>query len=141
MKTDPVNTHDGNSSICLAYAGPDNASGKSWTSYGSVIRYPESEEYVGHTVRMSGWLKMENVSSHVQPAIRPWAGTLQSQSKLLAKDSMINDQSLRGTLNWTQFSLICDIPQNTSRITTSFLLSGSGKVWIDTNSLELTILK
>lgn len=141
LTTDLVNTHDGNPSICLAYAGPDSASANSWTWYGSTIRYPESEKYAGHTVRMSGWLKTENVSNHVQPAIHPFAGTLQSQSKLLAQDSMLNDRSLRGTLNWRPFSLTCDIPQNTSRISTSFLLSGSGKVWIDTNSLELTIVK
>ena len=141
MTTDLVNAHDGNPSICLAYTGPDNSAGNSWTWYGSTIRYPESEKYAGHTVRMSGWLKTENVSNHVQPAIHPLAGILQRDSKILANDSMVNDHSLRGTLDWTPFSLTCDIPQNTSRISTSFLLSGSGKVWIDTNSLELTIVK
>jgi RNA polymerase sigma factor (sigma-70 family) len=141
MTNDLVNSHDGSPSICLAYVGPDDAPGKSWTRFGSNIRYPEIERYAGHTVRLSGWLKMENVSGHVQPGIFPWAGTLQRQSKLLAVDSMWNDRSLRGTFNWTPFSVTCDIPQKTSRIVTSFLLSGSGKVWIDTNSLELTIVK
>jgi RNA polymerase sigma factor (sigma-70 family) len=141
ITTDLLNTHDGNPSICLAYTGPDNASGNSWTWYGSTIRYPESERYVGHTVRLSGWLKTENVSGHVEPAIHPMAGILQRDSKILAKDSMVNDHSLRGTLDWTPFSLTCDIPQKTFRISTSFFLYGSGKVWIDTNSLELTIVK
>jgi hypothetical protein len=66
---------------------------------------------------------------------------MQSDSKLLAKDSMVQDISIRGTLNWTPFSLTCDIPKNTGHIVTSFIFWGSGKVWIDTNSLELTIVK
>ena len=141
MTTDLANTHDGNPSICFAYAGPANASGKSWTWFGHDIRYPENERYLGHTVRLSGWIKTENVSNHVQPQIRPLSGLMQRDSKLLAKDSMVQDNSIRGTLNWTPFSLTCDIPKNTGHIETSFIFWGSGKVWIDTNSLELTIVK
>ncbi len=141
MTTDLANTHDGSPSICFAYAGPNNASGKSWTWFGHDIRYPESERYLGHTVRLSGWIKTENVSNHVQPQIRPLSGLMQRDSKLLAKDSMVQDKSIRGTLNWTPFSLTCDIPKNTGHIETSFIFWGSGKVWIDTNSLELTIVK
>ncbi len=141
MTTDPDNTHDGSPSLCFAYAGPAYAAGKSWTWLGHDIRYPEIEKYVGHTVRLSGWIKTENVSNHVQPQIRPLSGLMQKDSKLLAKDSMVQDRSLTGTLNWTQFSLTCEIPEDTGHIVTSFIFSGSGKVWIDTNSLELTIVK
>jgi RNA polymerase sigma factor (sigma-70 family) len=141
MRTDLANTHDGSPSICFAYAGPDNAAGKSFTWFGHEIHYPESGRYAGHTVRLSGWIKTENVSDHVQPQIRPLSGLMQRDSKLLAKDSMVHDQSITGTLNWTPFSLTCDIPKNTGRIETSFVFSGSGKVWLDTNSLELAIVK
>ena len=141
MTTDLANTHDGNPSICFAYAGPDNASARSFAWFGHTIHYPESERYAGHTVRLSGWIKTENVSNHVQPQIRPLSGLMQRDSKLLAKDSMVQDKSIRGTLNWTPFSLTCDIPKNTGYIVTSFIFWGSGKVWIDTNSLELTIVK
>lgn len=141
MTTDLANSHDGSPSICFAYSGPENASGKASTWFGHNIRYPESERYAGHTVRLSGWIKTQNVSGHVQPQIRPWSGLLQRDSKLLAKDSMVQDKHIRGTLNWTPFSLTCDIPENTGHIVTSFIFSGSGKVWIDTNSLELTIVK
>jgi RNA polymerase sigma factor (sigma-70 family) len=141
MTTDLANTHDGNPSICFAYTGPVNASARSFAWFGHTIHYPESERYAGHTVRLSGWIKTENVSNHVQPQIRPLSGLMQRDSKLLAKDSMVQDKSIRGTLNWTPFSLTCDIPKNTGYIVTSFIFWGSGKVWIDTNSLELTIVK
>ncbi len=142
MTTDLAETHDGNPSLCLAYAGLDKASAKSaWTWLGHDVRYPESERYAGHTVRLSGWIKTENVSNHLQPQIRPWHWLTQKDSKLLAKDSMVQDKSIRGTLNWTPLSITCEIPKDTGRIVTSFIFSGSGKVWIDTNSLELTIVK
>ena len=140
MTTDSANTHDGNPSLCFAYAGPANVAGK-WTWFGHNIRYPETERYLGHTVRLSGWIKTENVSNRVQPQIRPLSGLMQKDSKRLAQDSMVQDNSIRGTLDWTPFSLTCDIPKNTGHIETSFIIWGSGKVWIDTNSLELTIVK
>jgi RNA polymerase sigma factor (sigma-70 family) len=141
MTTDPANPHDGSPSLCLAYAGPDNASGKSWTWLGHHLRYPENEQYVGHTVRLSGWIKTKNASGHLQPQIRPSSGSIQNNSKLLAKDSMVNDHSLRGTLDWTPLDDTCVIPKNTGSIAISFIFWGGGKVWIDTNSLELTIVK
>ena len=140
MTTDLANTHDGSPSICFAYAGPDNASARSFAWFGHTIHYPESERYAGHTVRLSGWIKTENVSNHVQPQIRPLSGLIM-HFKRLGNDSMVQDKSIRGTLNWTPFSLTCDIPKNTGHIETSFIFWGSGKVWIDTNSLELTIVK
>jgi hypothetical protein len=141
MTTDPATTHDGSPSLCFAYTGPDNAAGKSWTWLGHDFRYPEIDKYVGHTARLSGWIKTENVSGHVQPQIRPWFWLTQKDSKLLAKDSMVQDKSLRGTMDWTQFSLTCEIPKNTGLIVNSFIFSGSGKVWLDTNSLELSVVK
>ena len=140
MTTDSADTHDGNPSLCFAYAGPANVAGK-WTWFGHNIRYPETERYLGHTVRLSGWIKTEIVSNRVQPQIRPLSGVLQGASKRLANDSMVHDNSIRGTLDWTPFSLTCEIPKNTGHIETSFIFWGSGRVWIDTNSLELTILK
>ncbi len=139
--TDPANPHGGNPSLCLAYTGPDNAAGKSWIWLGHHLRYPEIERYVGHTVRLSGWIKTEKASGYLQPQIRPGSGLTDKNYKLLAKDSMGQDQSLSGTLDWTEFSLTCEIPKNTGNIVNSFIFWGGGKVWIDTNSLELTLVE
>ena len=137
---DSANAHDGSPSLCFAYAGPDTAARKSWTDFFREIRDPDIEQYAGHTLRMSGWIKTEDVSNHVQPQIRPMTGIL-GQAKRLAKDSMVNNHSLGGTMNWTPFSVTCAIPKNTTRIEPGILLLGSGKVWIDTNSIDLEIVK
>jgi RNA polymerase sigma factor (sigma-70 family) len=141
MTTDRAHAHDGSPSLCFAYAGPDHASGKSFTWFGHDIRYPESERYAGHTVRLNGWIKTEKVTGHVQPQIRPFSGLMQRNAKLLAQDSMVQDTSLRGTMDWTPFSLTCDLPKDTGLIVNSFIFWGGGKVWLDTNSLDLTIVK
>jgi len=141
VTTDPATTHDGSPTLRFEYTGPDKAAGNSWTWLGHDLRYPENEKYVGHTVRLSGWIKTENASGHLQPQIRPGFGLWGGDYKLLAKDSMVHDHSLSGTMDWTQFSLTCDIPKNTGCIVTSFIFFGGGKVWLDTNSLALTIEK
>jgi hypothetical protein len=141
IATDPANPHDGCPSLCLAYTGSDNAGDKSWAWLGHHLRHPEIEKYVGHTVRLSGWIKTEHASGHLQPQLRPGFGLTDKDYKLLAKDSMVQDESLSGTMDWTLFSLTCEIPENTGNIVNSFIFWGGGKVWIDTNSLELTIVK
>lgn len=87
---------------------------------------------------MSGWVKTEDVSVRLQPSIRPWEGM--QKPRIIAQDSMVRDHSLKGTLDWTQFSITCAIPKNTWHIDTSFIFWGSGKVWIDTNSLDFEII-
>ncbi len=46
---------------------------------------------------------------------------------------MSRDYSLKGTLDWTQFSVTCRIPENSSHVDTSLIFWGSGKAWIDTS--------
>lgn len=134
------NQHDGHPVICLTYT-PDQAAARgSWTWWGQMIRPPEIEKYTGHTVRLTGWVKTENVSDRLEPAIRPWIRDANGW-KLLAQDSMVNDHSLRGTRDWTKFSVTCVIPKQLQHIENSLVFWGSGQVWIDTESLKYEIIK
>jgi hypothetical protein len=107
-----------------------------WTWWGQKIRPPNSDKYLGHTMRMTGWVKTENVSGHLEPTIRPW-----DFKKNYAKDSMTRDNSLKGTRDWTKFSVTCVVVENTQHIDTAFIFWGSGKVWIDMDSLKFEIVK
>jgi RNA polymerase sigma factor (sigma-70 family) len=139
---DSVNRHDGNPTLCLAHIGNGAAPRGSWTWWGQMIRLPECQKYLSHTIRMTGWVKTQDVSGRLQPAIRPWVWMPSTmRTKLLATDSMSKDYSLKGTLDWTQFSVTCDIPKETQHIETCLIFWGSGKVWIDTNSITLDIVK
>ena len=132
---DYSNTHDGHPAVCLAYtssAAPEGA----WMWWGRKIRPPDFDKYKGHAMRMSGWVKTENVSGRLQPCVRPWG----SNGKW-GNDSMSGDYSLRGTLDWTQFSVTGQIATDTKHIDTPFIFWGSGKVWIDMDSLTFEVVK
>ena len=132
---DSATLFNGIPTLCLAYDPEGRAPRGSWTWWGRKIWHPELDQYIGHTVRMSGWIKTQDVSVRLQPSIRPWLG-----NGHYAPDSMVKDYSLKRTLDWTHFSVTCDVPTNTVHIDTSFIFWGSGKVWIDTNSLALEIV-
>ena len=133
-ETNDVNvTHNGHPATCLAYT-PDGPAPRGrnirWAHdyYGS-----ESDQYRGHTVRMTGWLKTENVTGRIEPVILPFAGW----NKLLAQHSNF---SLNGTHDWTQFSITCDVPEDADYLRTGFDFYGGGNVWIDKDSVKLEIV-
>jgi hypothetical protein len=135
--TDNNVKHNGHPTVCISYT-PNGAAPRGthmrWAHdfYGS-----DSDKYCGHTVRMTGWVKTENVSDRIEPAIAPYAGWY----KLLAKYSLERGSSFKGTRDWTQFSVTCVIPDDTEYLNTGFNFYGSGKVWIDTDSIKYEIVK
>jgi hypothetical protein len=130
------NLHDGHHTICLTYTPGDAAARGAWTWWGQKVRPPDCDKYIGHTMRMTGWVKTENVSGHLEPTIRPW-----DNNRNYGKDSMSRDNSLRGTRDWTKFTVTCAVPDNTQHIDTAFIFWGSGKVWIDMDSIKFNVVK
>jgi RNA polymerase sigma factor (sigma-70 family) len=130
-------THNGHPTVCITYTPNGTAPHGTHARWAHDFYGADSDKYSGHTVRMSGWVKTENVSERIEPVIFPYAGWY----KLLAKDSMVRDSSLKGTRDWTQFSVTCVIPDDTEYLHTGFNFFGSGKVWIDTESIKLEIIK
>jgi hypothetical protein len=135
--TDYDNTHNGNATVCLAYTSSNAVPPGSWTMWAQTIYVPNISKYRGHTVRMSGWVKTENVSDRLEPSVEPYIDWY----KLLARDSMVNNYSMKGTRDWTPFSVTCVIPKQTQYLRTGFTFHGSGKVWIDMHSLKCEIVK
>ncbi len=135
--TDYQNMHDGHPAVCLTYAANGAAPRGSWTMWSQTIYVPDIDKYRGRTVRMSGWVKTENVSDRLEPSLQPYMDWY----KLLARHSMVNDHSLKGTRDWTPFSITCVIPKQTQYLRTGFAFHGSGKVWIDMDSLKFEIVK
>jgi RNA polymerase sigma factor (sigma-70 family) len=132
--TDYIHTHNDRPTVCLAYtsrAAPDGA----WMWWGRKIHAPDIDKYKGHAMRMSGWVKLENVSGRLQPCVRPWDNTGK-----WGKDSMSEDYSLRGTLDWTQFTVTGVVAKDAKHIDTPFIFWGGGKVWIDMDSLKFEVV-
>jgi RNA polymerase sigma factor (sigma-70 family) len=140
--TDFQTKHDGHPAICLVYGG-DGPATNAWTWWGQKIRDPDVDQYVGHTVQWTGWVKTENVSRRVEPTIRPWEfDPSTAKSSIIAKDRLVGGRNgLNGTRDWTEFTVTCAIPDNAQHIDTAFIFYGSGKVWVDMDSLKLKIIK
>jgi RNA polymerase sigma factor (sigma-70 family) len=128
--TDDTVKHDSNSTFCIAYTPSGKAPRGSWMWWGQDIRTPE--KYAGHTVRMTVWTKTENLEGNLRPNLRPKGANF----KLLAQDRMIGGGGIHGTTDWTLRTIICRIPEDTQCLDTGFAFRGSGKVWLDLQSLK-----
>jgi RNA polymerase sigma factor (sigma-70 family) len=137
VSTDTMNEHESSPSICLNYTATKREPRGIFMWWGKSIRVPEVEGYLGHTLQMTGWVKTEDVSGHLQPTIIARA----PNRRVLVDDSLTRDSSLNGTRNWTPFTVTCAVPKQTGRIDAGFIFWGTGKVWIDTNSLAFEIVK
>jgi len=133
LSTDLENTHNGRPSLCFAYSPTGDAPPGSWMWWGQDIRNPE--KYRGHTVRMTVWIKSEKVSNRVRPNLRPKGPYF----KLLAQDKRIGGKNIRGTMDWAKHTILCEIPADTQCLDTGFAFHGSGRFWIDMDSLQYEI--
>ncbi len=132
--TDDTVTHNGHSAFCIEYTLFGKAPPGSWMWWGQDIRTPE--KYAGHMVRMTVWTKTENVDGRLRPNLRPKGANF----KLLAQDKMLGGGPISGTTDWTLRTITCRIPKDTECLDTGFAFHGSGKVWLDLDSLKYEII-
>lgn len=132
--TDDVNTHDGHSTLCVAHIGTAEQSPFKGIWYGHALRKPDFDNYRGHTIRMSVWVKSENVTGSFNLRIHPE----DLSGKRITQET--GGHPIRGTTVWTPQSCTCQIPKETQYIDTGFGFNGAGKVWIDMDSLKYEVV-
>ena len=99
------------------------------TGFGTVMTYIDPSPYLGKRVRMTGNLKIQDVTN--------WAGFWmridEKDSKFsLGFDNMKNgrkDRSVKGTIDWMKYEIILDVPKESYRIAYGALLTGQGQIW------------
>ena len=134
VTVDPNNTRDGHPTLRLAFTPEGRAPRGSWMWWGQCIR--ASEKYNGHTVRMTVWIKSEKASGNMGINLRPKGPNFQ----LLTSDDPSLRRHIRGTTDWTPRSVFCAIPLETQCLDTGFYFNGSGKIWIDMESLRYELV-
>lgn len=117
----------GNSSAFL------ESTDKNISGFGTLMQTCLADEYVGKRIKMTAYIKSENVSD--------WAGMwLRIDSKerreSLGFDNM-QDRPIKGSKDWTKCEIILDVPAESSTLNYGVLLSGTGKVWFDSISFEI----
>jgi hypothetical protein len=121
-------------------AGPDGKNAATIKSvdskvdgFGTLMQTCKPGKYSGKRVRMSGFVKSENVSA--------WAGLWlrvdQSGSEQPLSFDNMADRPIKGTTPWTRYEIILDVPDNAARIAFGGLLSGTGQIWFDNMTFEI----
>lgn len=105
--------------------------------FGTLMQNCLPDEYLGKRVRMSGYLKTENVSD--------WSGfwfriDAKTSNRSLGFDNMHDgkiDRSIKGTTDWTKYEIVLDVPLETSNLAYGALLVGTGQIWFDNITFEI----
>lgn len=90
-----------------------------------------ADRFRGQRVRLSGWLKAEEVAE--------WAGLWLridgEQGVRLSLDNM-QDRPVKGTGDWQRYELVLNVPDNAIAVSFGLVLVGKGRVWMDDLSLD-----
>jgi hypothetical protein len=98
--------------------------------FGTLMQDISSDRYAGKRVRFSAFVKTEDANS-----AGLWLRVDKGTSSV-AFDNM-QDRALKGTSGWQRYAVVLDVPKEATGIFFGVLLSGSGKVWINSGNFEI----
>ncbi len=101
--------------------------------FGTLMQSCEANEYVGKKIKMTGFVKSENVLN--------WSGMwlrIDGNHEPSAEyfDNMVN-RPIEGNTDWTECEIIMDVPENSYSMNFGILLAGTGKVWLDNVQFQI----
>jgi hypothetical protein len=91
------------------------------------------EAWRGKRVRLSGWLRSEDVSSGWGGL---WVRVDGAGSRTLAFDNMYR-RGVHGTTEWRAYAVVLDVPDEATGIAFGALLAGGGTLWVDDLKFEV----
>ncbi len=125
MGTDNSIYQNGTSSAFIKSKSPGS------NEFGTLMQTISAENYVNKRMRLSGYIKSDNVKG--------WCGMWMridgSNHEQLGFDNMGN-RPVKGTTDWNQYEIVLDIPSGSETINYGVLLGGDGEIWFDNLKLE-----
>ena len=100
--------------------------------FGTLMQTVQAESFQRKRLRFTAYLRSSGVSQWVGL----WMRVDGHESSPLAFDNM-QDRPIKGDTDWQPYSIVLDVPQDATAISFGVLLSGPGKVWIDSGSLAV----
>ncbi len=101
--------------------------------FGTLMQECKPHKYLGKRVRMSGYIKSENVEG--------WSGFWlrvdQADSRQALSFDNMENRGVKGTTGWTKYVIVLDVPAKTSMLAYGALLSGTGQIWFDNITFEI----
>ena len=99
--------------------------------FGSYMQMFDADEFRGKRVEFSAFVKSEDVAD--------WAGLwmrIDGEKQAVAFDNM-QGRPIKGTANWTRYSVVLDVAPDAKAVAFGILLSGKGSVWINDVRFEI----
>ncbi len=104
---------------------------------GNLMQKFSAEKYKNKRVRMTGYMRSENVKEWAAF----WMRVDQPNSKeSLAFDNMhdgVTNRSIVGTTDWKQYEIVLDVPESASNIVFGAFLRGEGQIWFENMKFEV----
>jgi hypothetical protein len=110
------------------------STGASPRGFGSLMQVWSAADYRGKRVRMSAWVKCENVVRRSGLWMRI-DGPSGDPSKPLASDAM-QGRGIVGTRDWQRYEIVLEVAPEAVDIAFGADLSGGGILWVDDVHLE-----
>lgn len=105
---------------------------KSGTGFGTIMQSFFPESYLGKRVRLSGYIKSQDIND--------WAGMwfrVDGEDRKSLSFNNMQNRPIEGTSPWTKYEIVLDVPAKSKAIAYGVLISGGGQVWIDDLSFEI----
>ena len=102
--------------------------------FGTLMQSFAATNYLGKRIRLSGYVKAENVTR--------WAGVWMrvdgsgNPPKVLAFDNM-QDRPIKETTTWQRYEVVLDVPDSAVGVALGVLLDGPGEVWLNNTELQI----
>ncbi|WP_338749989.1 AraC family transcriptional regulator [Bacillus sp. FJAT-52991] len=99
--------------------------------FATMMQEFRAEKFIGKRIKLSAFIKTEKV----QPLCGMWMRVDNVVGDVMQFDNMYN-RPIQGDTNWNLYSIVLDVPANSSSISFGILLSGTGHVWTDSFTFE-----
>jgi hypothetical protein len=103
--------------------------------FGTLMQSCLADEYLGKRIKMTAYVKSENVSDWAGMWLRIDSKETPQTGKPLGFDNM-QDRPIKGSNDWTKCEIILDVPNESATLNFGILLSGTGKLWFNGVSFE-----
>ena len=129
--------HPGKNCAFIKSRSDDESDELARNAHGRLRQVCGVEDYKGHRIRMTAWLKTDLAKDAVGRlecmAIGKWGWYCKWNGTF---DNM-SDRQLTGSTDWSEYSLVIDVPEDSYSLYFGVIIFGVGKMWLDQVRLEI----
>ena len=101
--------------------------------FGTLIQRIDADDYAGERLRMTAYVKTEDVQGD---GVGLWMRVDGKKQSNLSFYNMC-DKPITGTTDWKRYEIILDVPKKSEAIFYGLLLHGTGQAWLQDVKFEI----